>query len=87
MNKVESVVSQLQAETQLLNSLSRTDHALKLLRGTEGSGRRSLSAAARERIAAAQRAREVEKSEEALASAGRRESNGYHEASSKEASA
>lgn len=58
MTQIDSVVSQLQAERkQLAESLSRVDQALQLLRGsTTQSGRRSLSASARARIAAAQRA-------------------------------
>ena len=71
MSQIDSVVPQLQAERkQLLDSLTRVDKALKLLRGTDGkpSGRRSLSAAARARIAAAQRARWASgKSKKALA--------------------
>jgi hypothetical protein len=59
MTQIDTVVSQLQDERkELLDNLSRIDHALKLLRGTNGapSGGRRMSAAARAKLAAAQRA-------------------------------
>jgi len=57
MNKLESIVQQLQQERARIDAALRALTGVSNPRDTASTGRRALSAAARRRIAAAQRAR------------------------------